>query len=226
MENFLKTNYKKKVVIDVSAFPDLKTILSTQTDLQEETLVFIPDTFKKLLGKAKDDPNYYEILTRLVSKWTNKQVDFNFLEKIIKEGKYENVTIKTVGVDEIDQVIYRKIFAKVKSKDLEPKFSEPFNLLGDVVGKIIGIAKSLGAYILMRSKKLVNLLRDTIPVFLDSTDNMKEQKVEFFENFFPQLRRTRGLRWFIAIAVSGITFVTTEGNPIGITSFVLTVFDP
>src|SRR3989344_9255731 len=189
MENFLISNYNDKIVLDVSSLPFLKNILNTLTDVNRPITVYIPDTIKKLLDKAKQNTIYYEYLDKLISKWTNKIIDYDFIEKILKEGKYNNVTVISAGEDYVDERLFTDILSNIYSKDLMPEFSPRFNLLGDLIGKILGIAKRQSAYLIMKTKKIISLLKNKLAIFQDSIRDFHQEKLEFFKHNFPQLLR-------------------------------------
>jgi len=225
MENFLISNYNDKIVLDVSSLPFLKNILNTLTDVNRPITVYIPDTIKKLLDKAKQNTIYYEYLDKLISKWTNKIIDYDFIEKILKEGKYNNVTVISAGEDYVDERLFTDILSNIYSKDLMPEFSPRFNLLGDLIGKILGIAKRQSAYIIMKTKKIISLLKNKLAIFQDSIRDFHQEKLEFFKHNFPQLLRIIDSRWYIGIILTGISFAYT-GSEISVASLVLAVFDP
>jgi len=225
MGNFLISNYHDNIVLDVSSLPYAKTILNTLNEVNRPITVYIPDTIKKLLKSAKKNIIYYEYLDKLISKWTNKIVDYEFLEKILDEGKYNNVKVISAGEDYVDEELFSYTLSNIFSKDLMPEFSPPFNLLGDIIGKILGIARKQSAYIIMKTKKLATLLKNKLAIFQDSIHDFHDDKLEFFRHNFPQLQRVIDSRWYIGIILSGISFTIT-GSETSFASLILGIFDP
>ena len=225
MKNFLIQNYNNKIVIDISALPYLKTIMNSLTDTNKEITVYIPDTIKKLIVEGKKKNEYFMYLDRLVAKWTPESIEFDFLETLVKEEKFQNIKVVFGGREDSDGDVYEDLYHNIKSKDLTPEFSPPFNLLGDTIGKIVGIAKKQSAYILMRTRRLLSLLKDRITVINQAFNEFHQEKIDFFAANFPQLRYVRGARWFIGIVISGVS-IAVAGVEFGLTGFALGVFDP
>jgi hypothetical protein len=112
--------------------------------------------------------------------------------------------------------VYSFCYENFISKDLLVEFSPEFNLVGDIIGKILGFAKKSKYPILMLNQRLVRDIRRLIPIF-DTANMFIDEKQKFFGKFIPHLEKTRGIRWFIGITIG--TLVSQVG-------FVLAVIDP
>ncbi len=207
--------YENRVVLDISVYPELPNIMEVQRRRDAATIYYIPDTIPLLLNKAKENEQYYFFLSKLFTKWTQRFIDVRLLNKIFVENEYDNLKFELITKEMVDIETYEFCYNKFAEKDLFIELSPEFNLVGDIVGKILGFAKKSNIPILMLNQKLVRYVKKEIPIF-DTANMFVDKKQEFFSRFIP-LRRTRGIRWFIGITVG------TAISPIG---FVLAVIDP
>lgn len=228
--NFLETHYKGKFVLDVSALPDLKQILTSINETNKSVVIYIPDTFQKLLDKSQENHQYYFLLTNLIRRWTIRTPDIDFLQKVIKEKKFGSITIEVATIEDVDEELYYFLYEKIRSEDFVTHFSAQFNLLGDLVGKIIATAKKQSAYILMRGTRLLKELRYQISVYIDNIHEFQNEKIKFFDNHFPHLGRMRGLKWFLGIILAGVTFASSGFPAMAVGGFAagqtLRILDP
>ena len=206
--------YEYRAILDLSMYPELNNIIKTQR-LDFTPIYYFPDTIAKLFLKAKENEQYYYFISRLFAKWTQRPVDFRLLNKIFKEKRLNQIKIELITDELIDREVYSFCYKTFISKDLLVELSPQFNLVGDIIGKILGFAKKSKTPILMLNRKLIRFVREEIPIF-DAANMFVDKKQEFFSRFIP-LRRTRGIRWFVGITVG------TSVPPIG---FVLAVMDP
>lgn len=123
----------------------------------------------------------------------------------------------------VDIETYNYLYEHLISKDLVISFSSELNLLGDIIGKIIGFAKKAGTYILMMNRRLMRYARETIPVLEVPARAIIEDKQNFFRKLIPGLESARGIRWFIGFTVEILNPIYPQLTPIGI---MLQVFDP
>ena len=199
-------------ILDISTLPFLRDILKAKPKT-----VWLPDTLEKLLALAKEKEEYHETLVRLFKQWTRRKIDIDMLSKIIFEKKFEEVEIKLITIEDVDKRVYGRFLEKLVRKGLRIEFSKLLNLLGDIVGKIIGGAKKLKCAILLANRALLRLAKKLIPI-LDAANVLVNAKTDFLErNLHLPLRRTRGVRWLIGITVGVVI------SPVGI---VLGVLDP
>jgi len=207
--------HENRVVLDVSVYPELSKIIEVQRILDITPVYYVPDTIPMLLEKAKENEQYYFFLSKLFIKWTQRFIDLRLLNKIFIEKEYHTLKFEVITKEMIDLGTYNFCYHKIIEKDLLIELSPEFNLIGDIVGKILGFAKRNKVPILMLNQKLVRYVKKEIPIF-DTANMFVDKKQHFFSRFIP-LRRTRGVRWFIGITVG------TAISPIG---FILAVIDP
>jgi len=205
-----------EVILDVSTFPELDKIVKIRR-IDFKPVYYIPDTIYKLFTKAEKDIQYYQFITDLFRKWTTRTVDFNLLYKIFREKKINEMKFELITRDMVDSEVYKFCYEKLRDKNLIVELSPETNVLGDVIGKILGFAKKSQVSILMLNRKLVTLIRGVIPVF-DAANTFVDKKQEFFSRFIP-VKRARGVKWFIGIAIG----LTLTNHPAGV---VLAIIDP
>lgn len=210
----LELDRDSRAILDVSVYPELYKMLEAR-QLDFSPTYYFPDTIAKLLSVAKENKQYYYFITRLLTRWTQRYIDFEMLDKIFIGKGFPQAKIKLITEDIIDKRVYSFCYENFVSKDLVIEFSPEFNLVGDIIGKILGFAKKSKTPILLMNQRLVRDVRRLIPIF-ETANAFVDQKQKFFGRFIP-LERTRGIRWFIGITVG------TMVNPIG---FVLAVIDP
>ncbi|MFA6362371.1 hypothetical protein [Methanoregula sp.] len=208
-------------ILDLSTYPFLEKIISQKEQANQQEFC-IPDTIPKLLSKAVDDPRYYYAITKLFSQWTRREVDLQFLSKLLlSENKLPNIKIKIIQMDDVDPEVYRYCYDNIVNKKLVVEFSPKFNILGDIIGKMLGYAKKTKTPLLMFNDKLVKLVK-SIPVFLNNSLKVKQ---EFFSKRIPHLEYGRGVRFYLGIvlemgtAVYSIPLASEAG-------YILMILDP
>lgn len=207
--------HENRVVLDISVYPELSKIVEIQRRLDITPVYYIPDTIPLLLRKAKENEQYYFFLSKLFTKWTHRLVDLRLLNKVFIEKEYDILKFELITKEMIDIKTYDFCYHEIVEKDLLIELSSEFNLIGDIVGKILGFAKKSKVPILMLNQRLVRYIKKEIPIF-DTANMFVDRKQQFFSRFIP-LKRSRGVRWFLGITVG------TAISPIG---FVLAVIDP
>jgi len=217
IENQIESN---SAILDISILPFFHKIL--EADRKTTITIYIPDTIKKLVLQGEQNRQYYFYLTKLISRWTTREVDINFLHKIMtmKEEKfreeYKNIKLQYIDFKDYNEIIYNSCIENIIEKEFLIELSPEFNVLGDVIGKILGAAQKLKLPVLMVNRRLMIEARKAIPV-LDAANIIVQKKMEFFESLIPGLRRTRGMKFFIGVIVGHFV------SPLG---YVLTVLDP
>lgn len=205
---------ENRAILDISVYPDLYKMLEVNRS-GFTPIYYFPDTIEKLILMAKENEQYYYYITRLLIKWTRRYIDFKILDQIFIEKEYPHAKVKLITEDTIDKDVYSFCYKNFVSKDLVIEFSPKFNLMGDLIGKILGFAKKSKTPILMRNQTLIRYVRKLIPIF-EAANLFVDQKQKFFSRFIP-LKETRGIKWLVGITVGVIV------HPIG---FVLAVIDP
>lgn len=211
----LKLEGRSRAILDISVYPELSRILEIKKSNFYPTYYF-PDTIVDLLLKAKANDQYYYFMTRLFTRWTQRYIDFKILDKIFVKKEFPQAKIELITKEMIDMKVYSFCCKNFVSKDLVIELSPEFNLVGDIIGKILGFAKKSETPILMMNQRLVRYAKKLIPVF-ETANMFVDEKQRFFRKFIPHLENTRGIRWLIGITV-GIAV-----NPVG---FVFMVVDP
>jgi len=206
----------KEAIIDISVFPELNKMVEVGR-INFKPVYYIPDTIYKLFTKAEIDVQYYQFISDLLRKWTIRTVDFRLLSKISREKEIGGIKFEPITREVVDRKVYEFCYEKFKDEKLIAELSPKINILGDVIGKILGFAKRAKIPILMLNRKLEIMIREVIPVF-DAANTFVDKKQEFFSAFIP-VKRTRGVRWFIGF----VTGLTLPSNPAGL---VLAVIDP
>jgi len=210
----LELDRERRAILDISVYPELHKMLETGRFDFSPTYYF-PDTIAKLLSMAKENEQYYYFITKLFSRWTQRYIDIRLLNEILVEKEFPQAKIELITKEVVDEKVYSFCYENFVSKDLVVELSPKFNLIGDIIGKMLGFAKKSKTPILMKNQRLVRDVKKLIPIF-DAANMFVDQKQSFFSRILP-LERTRGIRWFIGITVG------TMINPIG---FVLAVIDP
>lgn len=187
---------RSEVVLDISSLPFVKVIIEAKPKI-----IWLPDTLEKLLILARERPEYHKILTRLFRQWTRRKIDIDWLSEIISKRKFEETRIKLITVEDVDTRVYALFLERLIKRDLMIELSPRLNILGDIVGKIIGGAQKLKRAILLANRALQRMARKLIPV-LDVANVLVDAKTSFLEtNLHLPLRRTRRVRWLIGITV-------------------------
>jgi len=210
----LELKSEDKAILDIPAYPGLTQLLEIE-DSNFQPTYYIPDTISILLRKAKENEQYYYFITKLLTRWTQRYIDIRLLNKIFVEKEFSKAKIEFITKEDVDEKVYSFCYKNFVSKDLVVELSPKFNLIGDIIGKILGFAKISETPILMMNQRLVREVKKSIPI-LDAANMFVDQKQKFFSKIIP-LERIRGIRWFIGITVGTII------NPVG---FILTVIDP
>lgn len=211
---FFELEGENKSILDISVYPELPQLLNIKR-LEFTPIYYVPDTIPFLLSKAKENEQYYYFLSKLFTRWTQRYIDLRLLNKVLVEKQTDQIKFELITKEMIDKEVYDFCYQKLVAKDLLVELSPEFNLVGDIIGKILGFAKRHKTPILMLNQRLVRYIKKEIPIF-DTANMFVDKKQQIFSNFIP-LRRTRGIRWFIGITIG------TAISPVG---FVLAVIDP
>ncbi len=206
---------ENRAILDISVYPKLSEIVETQRKSNTSPVYYIPDTIPLLLKKAKENEQYYFFLSKLFAKWTQRLVNLRLLNRIFIEREYGNLKFELITKEMIDKETYSFCYHKIVDRDLLIELSPEFNLIGDIIGKMLGFSKRNKVPILMLNQRLVRYIKKEIPIF-DTANMLVDRKERFFSKFIP-LKRTRGIRWLLGITVGSVF------SPIG---FILTVIDP
>lgn len=206
----------KEAILDISVFPELNKIVEVSR-FDFKPVYYIPDTVYKLFIKAKTDVQYYQLITDLFRKWTTRSIDFRLLSRISHEKEIGGIRFVPITKEMVDMEVYEFCYERFVDEKLFAELSPRTNVLGDIIGKILGFAKRSKIPILMLNRKLATMVRGVIPVF-DATNIFVDKKQKFFSAFIP-VKRTRGVRWFICLVIN----LTLPSNPAGV---VLAVVDP
>jgi len=223
-EMILGLEEKNEAILDISAYPELGRILQASTLDTYPTTYFLPDTIDKLLSVARRNPQYYYFLTKLFTRWTQRYIDFRILGKALAEKEQPHVNIQLITEEMIDRETYLLCYEKFVAKDLFVELSPRLNLVGDIIGKMLGFAKKSRVPILMMSRRLIREIREEIPIF-ETANMFADSKRRMFQRLIPNLEKTRGIRWFVAFTVEivGFSVAGPVAAPLG---FVLTIMDP
>ena len=214
-DKVLELEGEKRAILDVSTYPALGRM--SQTNLPGSFVTYyVPDTIAKLLSRGKEDRQYYYFMTRLFTRWTRRYIDLGILDRMFIERKYPGAKVELITEEIVDKEVYSFCYKNFVSKDLIVELSPKFNLVGDIIGKILGFAKKSGVPILMMSQRLVRDVKVLIPIF-EAANTFFDHKHSFFVRLIPGIERTRGIRWIIGITI-GVAI-----SPVG---FVLAVIDP
>lgn len=207
-------------ILDLSTYPFLEKIIS-KNENHPFQYYCIPDTIPLLFSKAKDNPQYYSYITKLFSKWTSRDVDIQYLSELFHDLNQLPKNIKIIGKNDVDPDVYAFCHENIKIKDLVVEFSPKLNIIGDIIGKILGYALKTKTLILMVNQRLVKLVK-SIPVFLNNTLKLKQ---EFLAKRIPYLDYGRGVRFYIGIILEmgGSVIPIPLANEVG---YFLMVLDP
>ena len=203
---------RDEIILDLSSLPLIASVVESQP-----RVIWLPDAILTLLKNSKDNPKYRNILDRLFRRWTRRKIDFEYLSEIIFRGGIGETKIKVITSQEVDREIYNLFLKRLVGKDMVVELSPRLNLLGDVVGKIVGASHKMKKAIVMANRALQRMVRVLIPV-LDATSIVVDWKTKLFEqNLHFPVRRTRGIRWIVGMTL-GVAI-----SPVGI---VLALVDP
>jgi len=223
--NRARQKISQQFILDISTFPVLDEIVSSAKESGRETTLFIPDTIKKVLSSKK----YFPYFEKLVKSWTRKKVDFKLLRKIITDTKKGHVKIKYITRKDVDDDVYLYCYKEISQKNLEVRFSPPFNLLGDAIGKIIGFSKKKKMEILMHGKSLLTKIQNKISLFLISAKEFPGDKKKFFQERLPLLKHDN-VKWYVSIVIASSSLalgsVELAAAGIGISGMVFVAIDP
>ncbi|MHB1704195.1 MAG: hypothetical protein ACYCS0_08325 [bacterium] len=153
--SFLLILFEKK--INIEAIRDLK--------------IFIPNKLNELILKAEKETQYREFLWKFLnyfsySRGKNKSI-YNLDKQKIFFENYEllNQKIKKINIDEdVDKKIYEFCLKTFEKNDFVISMSPQINLLAEVLGEIMGFSKQKNAYIIMKTRRFVNLFREKLAV--------------------------------------------------------------
>jgi len=203
---------RDEIILDLSALPFIESIAKSRP-----RIIWLPDTVARLLINSRSNPNYREFLNKLFRRWTRRRINFDALSEIILRAQIGETRIRMITTEEADTKIYNLFLERLLGNDLVVELSPRLNLLGDIVGKIVGASHKMRKAIIMANRALHRLVRDIIPV-LDAANDVVDWKTKFFEeNLHFPVKRTRGIRWFVGITL-GVAV-----SPVGI---VLGILDP
>jgi hypothetical protein len=232
-QNFVSLNVQitkilnsKEVILDLSTFPELEKILAKNLEIKDEhnkdIIVYcIPDTIQKILLKAKENHEYSKYLEKLFKKWTNKWIDIQYLNKIFIENKELPQHIKLIHFEDVDKKTYDYCNEKIKIKGLIIELSPKFNLIGDIVGKILGYARKVNAPIIAFNQKLLKIAK-TIPQLIT---NLIKNKKEFLSKHIPYLQEISRAHTVVSIIIETSGFFTDIPYASQV-DLILYVFDP
>jgi len=215
-DTILKLEGESRAILDISVYPRLSRMLETQR-LDFYPTYYFPDTIANLLLRAKEDERYYRFILKLFSRWMPKckSIDLDLLNNIFIKKEFPRAKIELITKEIVDGETYSFCYENFVCDDLVVELSPKFNLLGDMIGKILGFAKKSGSPILMMNQRLIRDVRGVIPIF-ETANMFVNRKQKFFSKFIP-IKKTRGARWFIGITI---------GSKIGPVGFVFAVIDP
>jgi len=135
--------HENRVILDISIYPELSKIVETQRRLDIIPVYYFPDTIPLLLRKAKKNEQYYFFLSKLFTKWTRRLIDLRLLNKVFIEREYDVLKFELITKEMIDMETYDFCYHKIVEKDLLIELSPEFNLIGDIVGKILVLLKEV-----------------------------------------------------------------------------------
>jgi|CXWL01.1.fsa_nt_gi hypothetical protein len=215
----------------VIADPSVLWCMSEYDWMGEVELEFyFPERLMELIEKSIDSRPHAEILERLVIFFGSAMMMFsrhrlnwdrfmNNYSRLRKAGRIKR--IEELGFDE---KIYSDTLRLFQTHSFHVEFSPKFNLLGDVMGKILAASKATKKPILMKSRRFSNLLREKItvaelPKQMDRVLNVKRDICA------PMLRHkgAQSLKLFVGFAL-GVGSI--HSAPMSIAGVALLFMDP
>lgn len=195
------------VIIDPS-FLRVLMLYELNYEFMKEVKFYIPDKLYDLIIKAKENEEYKNFLARLLAyfsyhpyrrfsklEWERFFNNYNFL--IEKEMLFK-ITEK-----DIDGKLHHFCLETFKNHSFYISMSPKINFLGDILGKILGFSKKSGAIIFMKTRKLVNLVREKVITLelpkklLEKLDEFVDLKQEIFD-----FKGRKFAKFFIAVVVA------------------------
>jgi len=201
-ERALELEHEERAILDISTYPDLSR--TRQSMLGSHPTYYVPDTIAKLFFKAKEDRRYYYYMTRLFMRSTRRYIDLDMLDGMFSRKEHFEARVELITEEMVDKRVYSFCYENFVSKDLILELSPRFNLVGDIIGKILGVCQKSRAPILMTTGRLVSDVRRLIPIF-ETANAFIDTKRTFFHRFIPGIEETRGVRWIIGITI-GIAY--------------------
>jgi hypothetical protein len=193
-----------QLILDLSTYPFLEKII-TKSAQNNQQIYCIPDTLPLLLIKAKGNPQYYSYITKLFLKWTKREIDIQYFSEIFHDSSRLPNNIKLIGKDDVDPEIYNYCYQNIVIKELTVEFSPKFNIIGDLIGKMLGYAKKTKTPILMFNQRLVKIAK-SFPVLLNNSLKLKQ---EFLVKRLPHLEYGQGIRFYIGFILEiGNSFIS------------------
>lgn len=236
--------FNHKIILDISCLPFLEIILTRMNNAMinyeknessdyEKTaddkspfIAYIPDTISKLLIASKTDSKYLQFYFKLIQRWTKKPFDTKFIEQIISEKKFQNLSIQLIDDGMVsNSKMYYVCKEHFHNENFITRFSPPFNLLSDAIGKILGLSEVTNSIILTANSHLISEVKNKIPILVDYTNQFHDQKIAFFEQNLPGLSAIRGATWMMAGIVETIGLIK-HNKAINLAGLVFFALDP
>ena len=211
----LELGGESKAILDISVYPELSWI-PDPTRLNFFPTYYFPDTIANLFLRAKENKQYHYFMTKLFTRWTKRAIDFKALDKTFFKKELPPAKIELITKEMVDRKVYSFCYENFVYKDFIVELSPRFNVVGDIIGKMLGFAKQSKAPILMTNQRLVRDVKKLIPI-LETANIFVDKKQRLWGRFRPILKNTRGVRWLIGITVGTVI------SPAGI---VFAVIDP
>ncbi len=219
-------DFRDGFIIDPSV---LRLFMSYEINMEciIETKIFIPDTLDDLIIKAKEDRESQKYLTRLINFFSYSSQrkifsdydwrKFYFAYNSLKEKDI----LKLIKREEVDLNIYEYCIDNLTNHNFYISEFHRINLLGDIVGKILGFSIRKSKLILMKTRMLPNLIREKISVLELPKPRKKvrymmekmEKFIEFKENKIQKIFKVpKYVKFFIGvIGLFDIDFIEKIG---------------
>lgn len=188
---------------------------------------YIPESFYQLVLASQESEKHYEILNRLMKKFTFFLGQRNYSDKDLYtilnffNNNKERIHLIHRDKEEItDQKLFNEVYESTKHPRFDISLSPNRNVFSEIIASIVACSKKLKIPILSKNRYLSYHLRKVM-VIIDSTNYKLNQIVTAKQNFFElsyPIRKTRGLRFFLCILV-GVTLDWYVGTA-------LVIFDP
>jgi len=199
-----------------------------EADVSGSVSLFIPDTLDRLIVRSGDNSDYRHLLDRLVVYFSYLRRSFSASEWNQFYANYGQLKqkglISLITLDIVDQEIYAYCSEAFDDPRFYISMSPRINLLGDVLGKTLGYSKKHSVGILMRTRKLPNLVRGKITIIElpDRLDKLIISKQRLINNVF-SFPGGKFVRFFIAVVIAGAAPLHWSADVLG-AAFVF--FDP
>jgi hypothetical protein len=185
--------FPEGVILDISWMPYLQYFENSGLEL------YVPSVFDKLITEAGKDKTQRDKLLRLIGKWFwhNKLPrDFN-LSKMMSEyySLKEKQIIRIIPKHLVDEKVRSFCIETFFDENLYLEMSPKVNLLGEIIGEILGYSKKGEKLIIAKTKGLSWLVRDKITIVYHAIGQLEEAffdyKKRIFDKIFPHLPRIR-----------------------------------